>query len=134
MKSALGLQPPESPFIDWQSNQKSKIPSLGCLHTSIRHFALCIIPLEAWDDPTKSLRQKFQNGKFWELIGPCTRPKESECVSWNVEKIESIDSMLEVGIVSHSDKYVSEQCECRLVEMIREVYLAKNYLQSINLC
>ncbi|KAF2179723.1 hypothetical protein K469DRAFT_693839 [Zopfia rhizophila CBS 207.26] len=109
MKSALGLQPPDPPFIDWQSNQKSNIPSLISLRTSIRHFALCIVPLEAWDDPTKSLSQKFHNGKFWELVGPDVRLKEGECVSWNVEKIESVNGIVEVGVVSHSDEYVSEQ-------------------------
>ena len=118
MQSALGLDPKTSPSIDWQSNDKTRIPSLVSPRTSIRHFALCIVPVEVWNDPTRSLRQKFQRAKFWELLGPNTGPEKGECVTWNLEKIESIDGMIEIGVVSHSDDYVSEQCEYRLMKRL----------------
>jgi hypothetical protein len=111
MKAEITVDLSKPVFVNWQGNKKSDIPPLSELKTSVRHFALCIVPLEAWDDPTKSLVQKFAHGRFWELIGPDLRPREGECVSWKPDQVERIDAMLEVGVVSHSDDYISEQCK-----------------------
>jgi len=70
MKKAMFEPTPETSLVDWDSNDKTHLPPLQSLATSIRHFAICLGPLGAWDDPTKSLIQKFQHGTYWELIGP----------------------------------------------------------------
>lgn len=114
MQLALRFEPPRPPSIDWQSNNKSNIPSLDSLRTSIRHFALCVVPIEAWDAPNKLLLEKFQYAKFWEPVGP----EEGECVSWDKVKIKTIDAIMEVGVVSHNDDYISELCKGTLYKGI----------------
>jgi hypothetical protein len=78
MKTILEFQEPKPTSVDWQSNDKSRILPLDSQQNCVQHFALGVIPLEVWDDPTKSLTEKFQNGRFWELDGPELQPKEGD--------------------------------------------------------
>lgn len=115
MKKAISSDEPEpkTPLVNWASNDKGLLPPLKSLRTSIRHFAICLIPLDAWDDPTKCLLQKFTYGTFWELIGPDMVAREGEGFNWKADQIRMIDSVAEIGVVPYSDVIVSESCGCR---------------------
>jgi hypothetical protein len=104
----VGEQNPSRPSINWDSNDKTLFPPIQKLPSFIRHFAVCLIPLDVWDDPTKSLIQRFQNGTYWELIGPDPVPREGDCVGWTEEKIRHIDAIEDIGVTAFGNFVVSE--------------------------
>ncbi|CZR69584.1 uncharacterized protein PAC_19484 [Phialocephala subalpina] len=106
IKTAVGERDDEPAFIDWESN---KIDSLEKPSSFVRHFAVCLVPLDIWNDPTKTLLQKFQNGTYWELIGPELIPVKGNGVGWKAQKIQNIDGVLEVGLTTYDDETISQQ-------------------------
>jgi hypothetical protein len=97
------------PSIDWDSTGPNPIPSSKDLTTSVRHFAVCVIPLYIWNGRDKTLIQKFHEGAYWELSGPDPGPMEGDCETWVEEKIRHIDSIYEVGLITYSNDTISEE-------------------------
>jgi hypothetical protein len=64
IKTALGGLEDEPALINWDTNKIDYLPKPSIF---VRHFAVCLIPLEFWNDPTKSILQKFQSATYWEL-------------------------------------------------------------------
>ncbi|KAL2013373.1 hypothetical protein VTN00DRAFT_898 [Thermoascus crustaceus] len=108
LKASFVEEGPSTPSIDWDGNQTDNIPDDLCEINVRRHFAVCLIPIDIWTDPTYSLVRKFQAGRYWELIGPELIPKEGDCVCWDEQKIRHVDSVFEVGITTFSDGAISE--------------------------
>lgn len=103
------VNPPN--FIDWENNKIDELPEPNSF---VRHFAVCLVPLEIWNDVTMRLSQKIHHGSFFELVGPILRPLEGDGVRWGEEKLRAIDGMLEIGLVTYDDEAVSQQCKLKL--------------------
>jgi hypothetical protein len=92
--------------INWDDNDTSIIPTIKSNLYFVRHYALCLIPNSIWD-VTISTREKFNHGRFWKHLGG--QPAEPvDGIAWEVEYIESIDAIQDVGLTKLSLNAISE--------------------------
>jgi hypothetical protein len=90
------------------------------LHSTFRH-----LPLARARDEGITLRGKFREATYWELVGPNLIPGEGDAAGWVDEKIVCIDGLLKVGVTSYSNEVVSAHCSrayypsCSWLTMIR---------------
>jgi hypothetical protein len=105
MKTALGDDKPA--FISWESN---KSDSLQERCRFVRHFAICLVQLDIWNDPMKPLFKGSKTGLTGSSLGPDLIPLESSGVSWKEDGIQNIDGVLELGLTTYDDEAISQQC------------------------
>jgi hypothetical protein len=79
------------------------------LNTSVRHFAVCLMPTSVHRDPKESLTGKFKECTYWEVLGPGAAPGDGDCVSWRTKKIQTIDTLLEVGVTTYDNNTLSQE-------------------------
>jgi len=101
IKATLGRSDDAVAFINWVSD------SIEDPHQALsfaRHFAVCLTPLDFWNDPTRSLAHTFENATYhWELIRPDLVPNECDIIGSNIDKIRGRDGMIEVSCTTYDD-------------------------------
>jgi hypothetical protein len=111
IKNIVGESQRHRPVIDWNDSNIRAIPSTMELSTFVRHFAVCLMPKDVYEDDTKPLMKKFQDCTYWELLGLDLVPNEGDCIGWSREKICKIDSILEIGMTTFSNDTISRGCK-----------------------
>ncbi|KAL8404828.1 hypothetical protein RB594_009633 [Gaeumannomyces avenae] len=108
---------------DWPQDSPPRVTENFCF---ARHMAVCLIPLEVWDNKDVPFPAKFAAGSFWEHLGSALSESASKPPSagrndgggrtWASESIESIEAVQRLGTTHMSDGEIYEQLFAGLFE------------------
>ncbi|EJT77203.1 hypothetical protein GGTG_07115 [Gaeumannomyces tritici R3-111a-1] len=74
-----------------------------------RHMAICLVPMEVWEDDDMSFRDKLEAGRFWDHRGTLSGLKHSGSgrngngLSWERRHVESIEAVELLGTTDEWD-------------------------------
>ena len=81
------------------------------LETLIRSYAVCLLPLDTYLDPTIPLLKKFEGATFWGMESVGIESVQVDAAGWSNGKIRQIDSIYRVGITTYDNDSISRSCK-----------------------
>ncbi|KAH6856229.1 hypothetical protein B0I37DRAFT_71751 [Chaetomium sp. MPI-CAGE-AT-0009] len=96
--------------IPWASKDTNSIPSMLASLVFRRHFAVCLVPEDAWRCTTTTLKEKLTGQLFWDHCGDISGSTlSSRASTWGPYRISQINGLQVLGVVA-GDQEAAEIC------------------------